>query len=576
MLFLSEDRKSETERLKMKKTFLILTGIILITMGFLLMNPASGDASSQNSADTADEFLINTLNTLLQNSVEISHQIEEKKHARKIAFSEQEKAYLSSEISQLSAKLEKLETDFESVALGIDMNAFHAKPQKKFVWKDEVHKLIDPLITTLKRITARPRQIEMLRNEIGRYEEQLEIARAALENLATLLPKMGSSERRLEKRLLAVTDAWWEKERQISDQLAVSRFQLDELSKERQSIWESSQNIIRSFFRSRGRNLILSVLAFGLVFAGLRYSYRLVYKFSPIHKAGERNIYVRVMDVLYHLLTIVGATGAMLSVLYVSGDWMLLSCAIIFLLGMSWTAKEGLPLYWRQVQLMLNLGTVRENERIVYLGIPWKVASLSFFTTLENPALTTGVFRVPLKEMIGLNSRPCKDNEPWFPSERGDWVILSDRTRGRVVSQTPEMVQLVLRGGSKKTYTTRDFLSLTPLNISENFRLKIIFGLAYDHQAIIISKIPEKLGAALRQGLRAAGYGKELIQAKVEIEAAGASSIDLAIIADFSGEVAALYNALKRLIQKLTIEACTQNKWEIPFAQLVIRNADSE
>lgn len=559
----------------MKKLILILTGILSITMCLPVVHPASGDESGQESPETADASRTDTLNKLLQNRVDITHEIEEKKHAQQVAASEQEKVHLDSEISALKTKLKELETDFESVALGIDPTTFHAPPQKKFEWKDEVNKLVDPLITTLKRMTARPRQIEMLRNEITRHEEQLEIVRTALENLEKLLTKVDPSEKRLGKRLAVMADTWREKEKQISDQLAVSRLQLEELLKEKKSVFESSQEFFRSFFKSRGRNLVLALLAFVTVFTGLRYSYRLICRFSPVHRDGKRNFFIRITDVLYHVLTVAGATGAMLAVFYISSDWMLLSCTIIFLLGMSWAAKEGLPLYWRQIQLMLNLGTVRENERIVYLGVPWEVVSLSFFTTLENPALTSGTFRVPLKEMIGLNSRPWSEKEPWFPSDTNDWVILSDGTRGQVVTQTPEMVQLVLRGGSRKTYMTPDFLSLTPLNISENFRLKILFGLSYDHQAIITGEIPEKLGAALREGLVAAGYGPQLVQVKAEIENAGASAIDLIIIADFSGEVAALYNVLKRLIQKLAIDACTQNKWEIPFTQLVIHTADA-
>jgi hypothetical protein len=265
----------------------------------------------------------------------------------------------------------------------------------------------------------------------------------------------------------------------------------------------------------------------------------------------------------------------MLFVFYSFGDWMLLSLAIILILGLAWTAKEGVPLYWKQVLLMVNLGTVKEGERIVYLGVPWRVVSLNLFTILENPYLTSGTLRIPLKEIMGLNSRPCEKDEPWFPSAVGDWVILSDGTRGEVLSQTAEMVQLGLRGGSKKTYLTQHYLSLSPLNISADFRLKITFGLDYEHQGIITTEIPEKLGATLKQGLEDQGHAENLIQLKVEVETANASSLDLVIIADFSGRTAALYNSLNRVIQKLTIEACSRNGWGIPFPQLTVHRPES-
>jgi hypothetical protein len=465
--------------------------------------------------------------------------------------------------------------DFESVVLGVDLGIFYEKPKKEFVWKDEILKLIGPLIRSLEHMTARPRQIEELRNEIAQYENQLAIVKEALKNLETFSSKVEVSEGKLKVQLDNLKESWEAKEKQISDQLTVSRVQLEKLLEERRSVFESGRDFIKSFFRSRGRNLFLSLLAFISVFVGLRYCYRLIYRFSPFHKPGERTIYVRLADVLYHTFTVVGAIGAVLFVFYVSGDWMLLSLAIIFLFGIAWTAKEGLPLYWKQIQLMLNLGTVRENERIVYFGVPWRVVSLNLFTTLENPALTAGVLRIPLKEMIGVNSRPYEEGEPWFPSNIGEWVILSDETRGEIITQTPEMVQLALRGGSKKTYQTQDFLSLSPLNISADFRLKIVFGFDYEHQAIITDKIPQNLTEALKQGLNEKGHGDDLIQLKVEVEAAGNSSLDLVIIADFSGKIAALYNVLKRTIQKLTIDACTKNGWGIPFPQLTIHTPDT-
>jgi len=62
----------------------------------------------------------------------------------------------------------------------------------------------------------------------------------------------------------------------------------------------------------------------------------------------------------------------------------------------------------------------------------------------------------------------------------------------------------------------------------------------------------------------------------VEVECAGASSLDLLIIADFLGRAAPFHNILRRAIQKFTIEACTANGWNIPFTQMVIHKADQD
>ena len=50
----------------------------------------------------------------------------------------------------------------------------------------------------------------------------------------------------------------------------------------------------------------------------------------------------------------------------------------------------------------------------------------------------------------------------WFPSNEGDWVSVGD-VRGRVVSQTPDTVQLVQLGGARVTYKTPAFLAANPV-----------------------------------------------------------------------------------------------------------------
>jgi small-conductance mechanosensitive channel len=171
-----------------------------------------------------------------------------------------------------------------------------------------------------------------------------------------------------------------------------------------------------------------------------------------------------------------------------------------------------------------------------------------------------------------LESRPCHKDEPWFPSKEGDWVILADGTRGQVVCQSHEMVELELRGGAHQTYLTENFLGLSPTNISQKFRLKVSFGIDYKHQAESTRSIPEKLGEVVRNKFAEAGYKDDIINIRVDFKAASASSLDFEILADFSGSVAQFYGKFSRDIQKFAVEACNQYGWEIPFTQLTIHN----
>ena len=172
-----------------------------------------------------------------------------------------------------------------------------------------------------------------------------------------------------------------------------------------------------------------------------------------------------------------------------------------------------------------------------------------------------------------MNSRPYHSDELWFPCKENDWVILEDGTYGRVVTQTADVVRLVLLGGSHKTYLAEEFLRQNPANISTNFRLRVTFGIDYRHQKISTQEIPEKLEEMLKAELAKDGYDRDIIQLAVEFKEAGASSLDFEILADFSGKAAQYYNVLARAIQRIAVDACNKYNWVIPFTQLTLHTA---
>jgi predicted nucleic acid-binding Zn-ribbon protein len=533
--------------------------------------PPPAPASATAQADNSD---IVTLKTLLTKQIELREAIKAKRAERDSLQTTEERAAANQELEKLRTRLADTQRDFEAIATAVDLNEFYSRPEEKLDWKKEINSLLNPLVSQLKKMTDRPRQIERLRSEISFRENQLKSVKTSLTNLDKMMARMALKDDELLSELSQLNQIWQQRQKQLTDEMRVDHYQLTELLKQRRSLKESSQALMQSFLKSRGRNLIFSILAFALVFLSMRYLHKGIYQISPFHRKRGRTFIVRIFDVTYHTATALAAAGALLLVLYMSGDWLLLSLALIFIFGLAWTAKTGLPRYWRQVQLILNLGTVREGERIVYRDVPWRVISINIYSQLENPCLSPRILRVPLGELMDLNSRTFSPSEPWFPSKMNDWVILSDGTRGQVISQTPEMVQLKLRGGSVKTYASSNYLGMDPLNISENFRLKIIFGFDYAHQAIITDHIPALLSDFLNENMGAGTYANDLIQLKVEVEAAGASSLDLAIIADFKGRAAANYNAIARLIQKLTIEAANMYQWNIPFPQVTVHYAD--
>lgn len=528
---------------------------------------------SEAQVSTNDDSIILTLKTIAESMEILESELNEKREELKFAQTRDQKLKIINDIDRLNERFDAMEKDYEEIATGVDLDLFAERPKERLDWTEEVRELLVPFIRELKTMTSRPRAIERLRGEVSYFEARIPVAQSAADNIHKLV--LRTEDEQFKNRLEALQAEWEKKTQQMESRLTVARYQLEEKLGERKSFLESTQTILKSFFKNRGKNLLLAFLAFFFVFALLRYIHRFIYKISPFHKPEKRSYYVRLVDLAYNILTFVGAASALLIVVYISGDWVLLAFFIILIFGILWTARYGLPRFWEQSKLLLNLGAVRENERLVFKGIPWRIASLSFYTTLINPVLKGGVIRLPLRELVGLHSRPYERDEPWFPCKENDWVMLSDGTKGKVVSQTPEMVQLVLLGGSRKTYTVEEFLNQSPNNISVNFRINVTFGVDYQHQKISTTEIPDKLKDEVTAGLTAEGYGDDIINIGAEFKEAGPSSLDIAILADFEGGAAGRHEILSRAIQRIAVDCCNKYGWIIPFTQITLHQADS-
>ena len=160
-----------------------------------------------------------------------------------------------------------------------------------------------------------------------------------------------------------------------------------------------------------------------------------------------------------------------------------------------------LQVIYEQLTLILNLGAVRENEIIIFDGVPWRVKSLGFIAELVNPALDGGGIELPIRELVGHHSRGRGGKEPLFPTEKGNWVLMGDATHAKVISQTPFFVEVLYLGGSRVSIPTADFLSLHPENLSRNYRVNVPFGIDYQHQSDCTGPIPIAMQQVLEEGL---------------------------------------------------------------------------
>jgi hypothetical protein len=332
--------------------------------------------------------------------------------------------------------------------------------------------------------------------------------------------------------------------------------------------------LVQLFFRSRGRNLAVALLALAACWAFMRLLHAGIRK--AIHQRRKRDIVERVFDLSYMLATVLLSLLTFLFVLYAVGDWVLLSLASLFLFGLVWASKTALPRVWRQAILLLNLGAVREGERILYKGVPYRVDRLGVQTYVSNPDLTGGILRLPLAVVAELQSRPFAADEPWFPTRKGDWVLMEDGTHARIIQQTPELVTLVRLGNARTSFRSEDFFSTPPTILSTGFRIALTFGIDYQHQAIVTDTAPRVLRESIQAGIEDSGEAMLLLHLEVEFLEAGASSLDLAVLADFAGDAAPNYMRLRRRIAKLCVDTCNERNWVIPFMQVTMHMAKPE
>ena len=521
----------------------------------------------QEQVEDRGETSLKMLQSIIELKKNLNQRIKEKNQLLKKSSSDTEKELLKSDLEKLDKQLNDSAVDFERIATGIDMGLFNEKKAEEFDWKDELLGLIKPGIKEIKRLTVKARYKTKLKDELSFYQDLLPVAGQATQNIAQLISQ--TEDKDLKKDLKKILPEWKGVEKQILNKVEIATMRLAEIEGQEKSIIKTSQTSIKNFFRTRGLFLFIAFLACVGVLLCLRLFSRLMIRFVPGYKSKYRPFHARLLSLVSRIMAFVMVFLVLIFVFYVVEDWVLLSLTIIFIMGIGWAAKHTLPQFWHQSRLMLNIGSVREGERIIYNGVPWLVKNINVFSELENPYLEVKL-RIPIEELLGKTSRPFNKHEPWFPCKRNDWVILADGTRGVVTSLSHEMVELVQRGGSRKTYQTSDFLGQAPLNISLNFRLKIPFGISYNLQKDSTGKVLEILKAHIKEQIEKEGYKKNLLNLGVEFQQAGASSLDIVVLADFKGELAPLYKRLSRAIQRWCVDACTLNNWEIPFPQLTI------
>lgn len=557
-------------------TILLLTCCLFsVSASYAALTPDNTHTTAVKAKSGQADETVAMLASLLDLQKSLQEQINVSRKKLKNSTSEAEKAMLEEEISSLDKQLSGTSSDFERLATGVEPALFAEKRPETFSWKEELSSLLEPAIKELKRLTVRARQKTRLKDNIVELKLLGTTANAAVNHLQNLLQE--SSDKQVQEEISALLPEWQNIDKRLQNKLELAERELAQLKAQDVSLVEMSSNSVKIFFRDRGMYLIVAVITFVVILLCCRLLYRFIrYIFDKLQRKDEqRSFQARLFDIVFQVLSFTLAVIGLFFILYLAEDWFLLSIAIIFFLGLAWTVRQTLPRLWQQGRLMLNIGSIREEERIILHGVPWKVVSINVFCKLVNPVLEIEL-RIPIEDLVGMVSRPFKRDEPWFPCKKGDWVVVGTSSRARVVSLSHEQVEVVERGGKRIVYPTDTFLQACPINLSRNFRIRVPFGISYSLQQQATTAIPLTVKEYLETKMETEGYSQSCLNLQVEFFQANSSSLDIIVLADFHGDVAEICKRLERALQRWCVDCCTAHGWEIPFPQLTVHRPAQE
>ena len=455
-----------------------------------------------------------------------------------------------------------------ALATGLDVAQVRSPKVEDYELQKEVTRLLKPLVRAVSEATEAPRQIQALEAQREQARQQLEDAESVVKGLeATLLEQASrATEPAVREELQAALARWRQFAASLREETIVLGAQLDSLERSRAPVAETVQNAVATFVRRRGFSIVLALGSAALVVFVLRSLHR---GLARVAAKSKRQLPLRLFEVGFQALALLGASFAVVLVFYLRGDFELLALVIVFFVGLGWALSKSLPSLLEQLRLLFNAGAVREGERVVLDGLPYRVEALRFYCRLVNPELEGGVLRVPLRELVGKTSRRQAPDEPWFPTPAGDWALFPDGAYGLVETATPERV-VVRIDGTPRHYRTQDYLGQQPANLSRGFVLYVPFGIDYRHQGESTKAVPERLRQALVEALPGVPGGTFAQSVGVEFQNAAASSLDLVAVVRFAGGAAPNFGVLRRAIAAALVDASTKHGYAIPFPQVTV------
>ncbi|MEI6092668.1 MAG: hypothetical protein WCQ47_03180 [bacterium] len=531
----------------MKRFFILIFSLSL----FLSSSPYA-------KADSSEDQRIKEIDTLAQNIEMLKQQLTT--------------AHTNLDKENIEAKIKDSELAFDDVATDSDLFSPDDEPvvKDKDVWQ-ELQEVLKPVVQSLKRASEKPRRIEQIRNNISDLEQRIDDAQYGISNVDELLQKYSSGV--IFKRLQESKDRTLKIQKDLQAEKDSLQDQLNEDLKDDRSFLYTSKLLLGDFFTNKGKNLlfaiVLSVAVFWLLVLFKRFALK------PLLHREKFYFISKPFMALYGVFAVIISVGAGLLCLFLLNDWFLFIVIIIMIGLIFWGFKHLFVGLFSAIKIIFDLGTVREGQRIIFNSCPWLVKKIGLQTILQNESLQSGEIRIGISRIKDLTSRPVIDGEPWFPTNQGDSVILEDGTYGKIFLQTPEQVIISTSGETKKFYTISDFIAQKPNNLSYGFQISTSIDVDYSLQPDI-HDVVKIFRNSLILKLREHKLSTRVQRKGVGVYFGGSKESSLNIIAEvrFEGELAPYYLELKREVDLILVNICTDNNFSIPYKQLSVHIAD--
>ncbi len=554
------------------------TFLLVLTCLFAWATPTF---AKQSTPETIAQEELQALQNLVQSLLSLSTAlVERQKHLKDLnselgkAKEEAKKAALETEIQALTEEVLQIQTAIDLIVLGLQSQQFSKDGGEaaQVDLKKEIARVFEPIVFSLERATEPARRMEELRKLSEQAQSRTKIARETLKHLEIFDVPDVDYPKPVRDRLDDYKEVWETRLKEAEGLASALDEQLQSAQRLNSSSVSQFTHDFASFIRNRGASILY---AFGMAagFIMICQLLRIVLaKFYRKNHNGVLSAPLRMVSMALSFIGIFGGFVIAVSIFNLRQDWLLLAMSLLFAVGVGWTFIRSLPSFLQQSRILLNLGAIREGERTVINGIPYKIERLGVYSKLVNPDLKGGELIYPIHELIGMHSRPVTAGEIWFPTKVGDWV-LREGSFFEVINQTPEHVVIRKGSGAEDFIPVSEFLATEFELISNGYAVVYNFGLGYQHLSDAREIIPKIVDDAVQARIKMEMGDKALVKVLTRFVALGDSALDFNVLAVIAPGFGADYGVLQKHLNRAVVDACLEHNWEIPFPQVVVHKA---